>query len=197
MKYWFWLIEVFAIITGAIFPILFIVFGDITDVLTQREANPFMSDEVFMDGIIQVSRDGLNSSMEFVTRSTWRSKLWAQITELLTFWLKNLILFLQKVFNLVLFQAVWQMSAIGERQLENHQKTVTQYKRWGDLGCSLHFCGLSQLHSWETGLFKYNLQIIKAKPSNKWKDWAQVLRIRTKFFEAVLKQVRNQILKIF
>ena len=55
------MIEVFAIITGAIFPILFIVFGDITDVLTQREANPFMSDEVFMDGIIQVSRDGLNS----------------------------------------------------------------------------------------------------------------------------------------
>ena len=44
----------FAIITGAIFPILFIVFGDITDVLTQKEANPFMNDDIFMDGIIQV-----------------------------------------------------------------------------------------------------------------------------------------------
>ena len=47
----------FAIITGAIFPILFIVFGDITDVLTQREANPFMNDDIFMDGIIQVDQD--------------------------------------------------------------------------------------------------------------------------------------------
>ena len=44
----------FAIITGAIFPILFIVFGDITDVLTQKEAMPNMSDDIFMDGIIQV-----------------------------------------------------------------------------------------------------------------------------------------------
>ena len=46
--------KVFAIITGAIFPILFIVFGDITDVLTQKEAMPNMSDDVFMDGIISV-----------------------------------------------------------------------------------------------------------------------------------------------
>ena len=45
----------FAIITGAIFPILFIVFGDITDVLTQKEAMPNMSDDIFMDGIIQVA----------------------------------------------------------------------------------------------------------------------------------------------
>ena len=49
--------KVFAIITGAIFPILFIVFGDITDVLTQKEANPFMNDDIFMDGIIQVDQD--------------------------------------------------------------------------------------------------------------------------------------------
>ena len=47
--------KVFAIITGAIFPILFIVFGDITDVLTQKEAMPNMSDDIFMDGIIQVA----------------------------------------------------------------------------------------------------------------------------------------------
>ena len=47
----------FAIITGAIFPILFIVFGDITDVLTQKEANPFMNDDIFMDGIIEVGQE--------------------------------------------------------------------------------------------------------------------------------------------
>ena len=50
-------IQVFAIITGAIFPILFIVFGDITDVLTQKEANPFMNDDIFMDGIIEVGQE--------------------------------------------------------------------------------------------------------------------------------------------
>ena len=48
-------VKVFAIVTGAIFPILFIVFGDITDVLTQKEAMPNMSDDIFMDGIIQVA----------------------------------------------------------------------------------------------------------------------------------------------
>ena len=58
-------VKVFAIVTGAIFPILFIVFGDITDVLTQKEAMPNMSDDIFMDGIIQVAPQD-----DFVTSAT-------------------------------------------------------------------------------------------------------------------------------
>ena len=48
-------------ICGAIFPILFVFFGDVTDVLTQYDTEFGLPDDEFMDAIIEVAAMVLSS----------------------------------------------------------------------------------------------------------------------------------------
>ena len=48
-------------ICGAIFPILFVFFGDVTDVLTQYDTEFGLPDDEFMDAIIEVGAEVVSS----------------------------------------------------------------------------------------------------------------------------------------